>query len=228
MTHKLLTLALATLALGACQSFTGPLPPQPPQSPVPPTEPQPQTPPSDERPEPPPPIQPPPKQFRLSAASSALVSQAQTQSKSGDSVAATATLERALRIEPDNPLLWIELGRLRLRENNAVQAHGMGRKALALATGDPSAQASAWRLIAEALKEQGRNQEASEAEQKASTRSVPLSDNFREESSSRATGESSDSPRDAASVVPRPPALAAGRGSSVIRSHGREDRQLRR
>ena len=92
-------------------------------------------------------------------------------------MAATATLERALRIEPDNPLLWIELGRLRLRENNAAQANGMGRKALALATGDPLAQSSAWRLIADALKAQGRNQEASEAEQKANSLSVPLSDN---------------------------------------------------
>jgi uncharacterized protein HemY len=113
----------------------------------------------------------------LSAASSALVSQAQTQARGGDSVAATGTLERALRIEPDNPLLWIELGRLRLREHNAVQAHSMGRKALALATGDTGTQASAWRLIAEALEAQGRNQEASEAHQKASTLSVPLSDN---------------------------------------------------
>lgn len=173
---RLLTLAIGAVILVACQSLTGPLPPQPPRSPLPPT--QPQVPPPEEQPQPPPPVQPPPKQFRLSAASSALVSQAQTQAKGGDSVAATATLERALRIEPDNPLLWIELGRLRLRENNATQAHSMGRKALALATGDTAAQASAWRLIAEALKAQGRNQEAIEAQEKASTLRLPLSDSL--------------------------------------------------
>jgi uncharacterized protein HemY len=103
----------------------------------------------------------------LSPASSALVTQAHAQAKSGDSIAASATLERALRIEPDNPLLWIELGRLRLNENNAAQADSMGRKALALATGDPAAQAGAWRLIAESLRAQGRNQEASEAQERA-------------------------------------------------------------
>jgi len=80
---------------------------------------------------------------------------------------AAATIERALRIEPDNPLLWIELGRVRMGEGNAGQADGMGRKALALATGDAQAQASAWRLIAESLRFRGRNQEAAEADQRA-------------------------------------------------------------
>jgi len=92
-------------------------------------------------------------------------------------VAAAATLERALRIEPNNPLLWIELGRLRLNEKNAVQADSMGRKAVALATGDPNAQATAWRLIAESLRARGRKKEAAEAEQRASTLlAAPLAD----------------------------------------------------
>lgn len=72
-----------------------------------------------------------------------------------------------MRIEPDNPLLWIELGQVRLNEANAAQADSMGRKALALATGDPQAQASAWHLIAESLRARGRNQEGAEAEQRA-------------------------------------------------------------
>jgi hypothetical protein len=168
--------ALGVVALTACQSFTGPLPPQP-RPPAPPSEPQPEEPRAPEPvPEPPPPVQPPPKRFRLSAASSALVAQAEKQAKGGDTVAATATLERALRIEPDNPLLWLELGQLRLNERNPVQAHSMARKALALATGDARAQAAAWRLIAAALRAQGRNQEASDAEARARTLVVPLSD----------------------------------------------------
>ena len=44
------------------------------------------------------------------------------QAASGDFGQAAATLERALRIEPDNPLLWIELGRIRLAESNPAQA----------------------------------------------------------------------------------------------------------
>ena len=108
-----------------------------------------------------------PRQFRLGAASGALVSQAHTQAAGGDFGQAAATLERALRIEPDNPLLWIELGRVRLAESNPAQADSMGHKALSLATGDAAAQASAWQLIADSLKARGKNAEAAEAEQHA-------------------------------------------------------------
>jgi Flp pilus assembly protein TadD len=111
----------------------------------------------------------PPKQFKLSPATGALVQQAHTQAQAGAYAPAAATIERALRIEPENPLLWIELGQIRLSENNAAQADGLGHKALALATGDPQAQASAWRLIAESLRVRGRNQEAADADRKAGT-----------------------------------------------------------
>jgi Tetratricopeptide repeat len=108
-----------------------------------------------------------PRQFHLGPAATALVTQAHAQAGGGDFGQAAATLERALRIEPDNPLLWIELGRVRLGEGNAAQADAMGRKAVALATGDPGPQAAAWRLIADALRARGRNPEAEEADQRA-------------------------------------------------------------
>ncbi len=82
----------------------------------------------------------------------------------GDLDGASSTLDRALRIEPNNPLLWIERGRLRLAENDAHQAEACGRKALALASGDRGAQAQAGRLLADALRAQGRNPEAIEIE----------------------------------------------------------------
>lgn len=82
----------------------------------------------------------------------------------GDLDGASSTLDRALRIEPNNPLPWIELGRLRLAENDAHQAEGCGRKALALASGDRGTQAQAGRLLADALRVQRRNQEAAEIE----------------------------------------------------------------
>ena len=109
------------------------------------------------------------RQFHLGPAASALVSQARNQAGAGEYAAAGATLERALRIEPDNPLLWVELGRVQMGEGNAAQADGMGRKALALAAGDPLAQASAWRLIADSLHARGRTADALEAEGRAST-----------------------------------------------------------
>lgn len=109
------------------------------------------------------------RQYRLGPAANALVAQAHTQANGGEFAGAAATLERALRIEPDNPLLWVELGRLQLQQDNAAQADSMGRKALSLATGDPDAQAAAWRLIADSLRARGRNGEAAEADSRAST-----------------------------------------------------------
>ncbi len=110
---------------------------------------------------------PPQRHFRLDPATAALVSIAQGQEHSGNYGLAAQTLERALSIEPRNPLVWIALGRESLAAHNPAQAYGMARKALYLAEGDPGAQAGAWGLIAAALRAQGRNQAAVAAEQKA-------------------------------------------------------------
>jgi uncharacterized protein HemY len=106
----------------------------------------------------------PAREIRLSPATHALVAQARTQVARGDLPAASSTLDRALRIEPNNPLLWIELGRLRLAESDAHQAEGCGHKALALASGDRGTQAQAAMLLADALRAQRRDQEAREVE----------------------------------------------------------------
>jgi hypothetical protein len=113
---------------------------------------------------PPQPAPPPPRENHLSPATRSLVTQAHALMGHGDFDGASSTLDRALRIEPNNPLLWTELGRLRLAENDAHQAEGCGRKALALASGDPGAQLRAGRLLADALRAQQRNQEAHEIE----------------------------------------------------------------
>ena len=110
------------------------------------------------------PPEPPPREIHLSAATRSLVTQAQAQAAHGDLPAASSTLDRALRIEPNNPLIWIELGRLRLTESDAHQAEVCGRKALALASGDRGAQRQAGQLLADALRAQRRNQEAREVE----------------------------------------------------------------
>jgi hypothetical protein len=99
----------------------------------------------------------------LSPASKSLVAQAQAQRKKGDLPGATVSLERALRIEPNNPLLWIEMGRLRMDQHNYPQAESMGRKALSMSVGDGRTQSAAWLLIADSLKARGRNPQAQEA-----------------------------------------------------------------
>jgi len=118
----------------------------------------------------PPPVGPPPaatRQFHLGAAATALVAQAHRQAAGGDQQAAISTIERALRIEPDNPLLWLELGDIHESAGRFDQAAGLGHKALQLAIGDPHAQSASWRLIAESLRARNRNGEAAEAQRRA-------------------------------------------------------------
>ncbi len=112
------------------------------------------------------PVPPPPlvREYRLGPAARSLVTDARAAIGRGDLPSASMTLDRALRIEPTNPLLWIEIGRLRLAENDARQAEGCSRKALALAGGDRLAQSQAGHVLADALRAQRRNQEAREVE----------------------------------------------------------------
>ena len=117
-------------------------------------------------------VAPPPPHYQLGPAAQALVVSARAQQQSGNFALAAETLDRALSIEPRNPLVWLALGRESLAAGNPAQAYGMARKALYLASGDPSAQASAWGLIAATLRAEGRNQEALAAEQKAAQLSV--------------------------------------------------------
>lgn len=105
----------------------------------------------------------------LSSASRALVTQAQTQVAAKNFPVAAASIERALRIEPDNPLLWIELAKVHQTAGNPVQAENMARKAISLSINAPRAQASAWRVISDAYRARGRNVEAREAQARAET-----------------------------------------------------------
>jgi tetratricopeptide (TPR) repeat protein len=125
---------------------------------------QPASPPPATAPLPAPAPRPPPRENHLSPATSSLVSQAHVLMARGDFDGASATLDRALRIEPNNPLLWVERGRLRLAESDLKQAESCARKALALASGDRAAQAQSGHLLADALRVQKRNQEAHDVE----------------------------------------------------------------
>jgi Tfp pilus assembly protein PilF len=119
-----------------------------------------------------------PKTHTLSAATKSLVTQSRAQLAAGNDALAASTLERALRIEPNNPLLWIEMAKLRHEEGNAAQAENLAKKALSMATGDARAQASAWRVMADAYRARGRNPEARDADARAealSTSPAPVS-----------------------------------------------------
>jgi hypothetical protein len=155
---------LGALMLAGCTASlrTSPTPEISTRAPSPsPSAPTPELPPAVPRPAPP------PREFRLSPATQSLVAQAHTLQGRGDLLGASSTLDRALRIEPSNPLLWIELGRIRLVEGDAHQAEVCGRKALALAGSNQRALSGAGHLLADALRSQGHNQEASELESRA-------------------------------------------------------------
>ncbi len=86
------------------------------------------------------------------AATQTLINQSRAHQAAGNYEQAAASIERALRIEPRQPLLWLELGNIRLKEGDYTQAEGMGRKALSLSAGDAALTARSEQLIGAAKK----------------------------------------------------------------------------
>ena len=79
----------------------------------------------------------------------ALVEQGRRQSADGQYDQAIASVERALRIEPGNPWLWLELAQIHRSAGNARQADGHARKALSLAGTDRAAEQAVRRFLGE-------------------------------------------------------------------------------
>jgi Flp pilus assembly protein TadD len=93
---------------------------------------------------------PPPPPPASSGATAALLQQSRQQTAAGDYEMATSSLERALRINPRDAELWLELGRVKLRQGDFAQAESMGRRALAVAGADPVQREQCEELIAAA------------------------------------------------------------------------------
>lgn len=81
------------------------------------------------------------------SATAALLDQSRRQSASGQYPQAAASVERALRIEPGNPWLWLELAQIHLASGNIRQAEANARKALSLSGTDRTAEQRARRLL---------------------------------------------------------------------------------
>lgn len=107
------------------------------------------------------------RHYQLGPATNALVTQAHGASMKGDNLTAMSTLERAVRIEPRNPLVWIEIAKVRLASGEAPQAESVARKAVALSEGDLRTSGEAWKQVAAALRAQGKNPEAAAADARA-------------------------------------------------------------
>lgn len=97
----------------------------------------------------------------------ALVDHARADAAAGHDIRAGAGLERALRIEPRNPMLWQELARLRLAQGLYGEAESLARKSNSFAGGDRRVQAGNWRLIGEARTRLGQEASARDALRRA-------------------------------------------------------------
>lgn len=100
----------------------------------------------------------------------ALLDRAQADVGAGRPDAASATLERALRIEPRNARLWHELAQLRLAQGQYAQAISLAQKSNSLAGAQRQLQALNWRVIGQARIAQGNP----DAGQKALDRAAAL------------------------------------------------------
>ena len=105
----------------------------------------------------------------------ALLKKARQASKKGALSTAESYLERALRIEPQNPTLWLYMAKLRLYAAKSKEAINLAKKALALSSrvgldgqiSRESLRADCWRVIAHANQKMGNFKKAQIASDKA-------------------------------------------------------------
>jgi len=97
----------------------------------------------------------------------ALLDRADAYHQSGDIGNESATVERALRIDPNNGRLWNRLAAIRLDQGQARQAEQLALKSNALSRGDTRLQAQNWRLVAKARWSMNDSAGARVAEKKA-------------------------------------------------------------
>ena len=120
-------------------------------------------------------IIPPEQQIRPDSSTAAaikrLIENARQASKQGQLSRAESFLERAIRIEPKNPLLWHYLAKLHLYQGHYPRAEGMASKSMSLmqASDSQRLRADNWRIIAHARQFQGDTAGAQRAQDKASS-----------------------------------------------------------
>jgi len=103
----------------------------------------------------------------LSPVIGALVVAANKSSSQGNIDSATTTIERAIRIEPRNAILFYKLALLRLKQSKPRMAEDLAKKSALLASGDNQLKKHSWLLIAKAREMQNNVEGAKEAREKA-------------------------------------------------------------
>jgi Tfp pilus assembly protein PilF len=102
-----------------------------------------------------------------SSAVTALLTEAKSYFEDGQHEQAAAKLERALRIDPRNPILWHNLAGVRLQQEDWERAASLAAKANALAVDNKWLRARNWIVIALACEGMKDNNCALEARKRA-------------------------------------------------------------
>jgi len=103
----------------------------------------------------------------LPPAADSLMHQAESQRGARDYAGAAASLERALRIDPQSAYLWNRLARVRLEQGLISQAGNLAARSNALAGGQSSLKRDNWAMIAVARRSAGDMAGAAEADRLA-------------------------------------------------------------
>ena len=96
-----------------------------------------------------------------------LTAKARRQIKAGEPEHAFSTLERAIKIDPSDPVPWNMLAGIQLKRGNVDQAEQLAKKSNLLVKNDKTLRTQNWLIIAEALEQRGLNKEAEAAKRRA-------------------------------------------------------------
>ena len=96
-----------------------------------------------------------------------MMDNAQQQERAGQLNRAAASLERALRIEPRDPLLWQRLAKIRLKQHLPEDAVQLATRSNSMVGRHHPLRRDNWLLIAEAYDELGDTGKAESAREKA-------------------------------------------------------------
>jgi Flp pilus assembly protein TadD len=103
----------------------------------------------------------------LPPAVDALARRAEQQRQASDYGGAAATLERALRIQPQEAYLWNRLARIRLEQGQLRSAGSLAARSNALSGDRPRLKQNNWEIIATVRRQSGDIPGALEAERRA-------------------------------------------------------------
>lgn len=96
----------------------------------------------------------------------ALLQQSERAVQAGNVDEAIGYVERAIRLSPRDPGLWLRLAELQLAAGHDGTAIQMANKAIALSSSRPDVQRSAWLVVADARERQGDPDEAARIRQR--------------------------------------------------------------